>query len=358
MKTLAPFSSHRLRQRISTVYPAMTFLSPPSLTSSSCSMIKSRSEENLSKLNECMENMDEDVSEMFMECHQTDFRQEPELLRLLSDYFTTSKSVSELCESLRKCLERAEHEECFMLDEALRDFEEEKNGCSGLLEASFRKTFRDLSKLNDLCTSCNSVDGDCDGDFLRKLQICHRDLAEMIVKLESTMKEIERKLRRVRGKRAVVTAAIIAPVIALVTVSKIVAGIFGSVPVGEVATFAASKWKKSTATLKREKTAVTSMERATMVALKEVERISRLVSGLEAVERSIRATAEFAVKKRSPVAVAMGEMERERKRLKSTLVDLDRETGRCDGFVVFGRTLAKGKIFEFLSCGEKSSNSN
>ncbi|CAN7014063.1 unnamed protein product [Brassica oleracea var. botrytis] len=295
---------------------------------------------------------------MFMECHQTDFRQEPELLRLLSDYFTTSKSVSELCESLRKCLERAEHEECFMLDEALRDFEEEKSGCSGLLEASFRKTFRDLSKLNDLCTSCNSDDGDCDGDFLRKLQICHRDLAEMIVKLESTMKEIERKLRRVRGKRAVVTAAIIAPVIALVTVSKIVAGIFGSVPVGEVATFAASKWKKSTATLKREKTAVTSMERATMVALKEVERISRLVSRLEAVERSIRATAEFAVKKRSPVAVAMGEMERERKRLKSTLVDLDRETGRCDGFVVFGRTLAKGKIFEFLSCGEKSSNSN
>ncbi|KAG2287673.1 hypothetical protein Bca52824_047277 [Brassica carinata] len=47
-----------------------------------------------------------------------------------------------------------------------------------------------------------------------------------------------------------------------------------------------------------------------MVALKEVERISRLVSRLEAVERSIRATAEFAVKKRSPVAVAMGEMER------------------------------------------------
>ncbi|KAF3553226.1 hypothetical protein F2Q69_00010751 [Brassica cretica] len=100
------------------------------------------------------------------------------------------------------------------------------------------------------------------------------------------------------------------------------------------------------------------MERATMVALREVERISRLVSRLEAVERSIRATAEFAVKKRSPVAVAMGEIERERKRLKSTLVDLDRETGRCDGFVVFGRTLDKGKIFEFLSCGEKSSNSN
>ncbi|XP_033146535.1 UPF0496 protein At3g57100-like [Brassica rapa] len=349
MKTLAPFSSHRLRQRISTVYPAMTFLSPPS-----SSMIKSRSEENLSKLNDCMENMDDDVSEMFMECHQTDFRQDPELLRLLSDYFTTSKSVSELCESLRKCLERAQHEECFVLDEALRDFEEEKNG---LLEASFRKTFRGLSKLTDLCRGCNSDDdGECDV-FSGKLQVCHRDLAEMIVKLESTMKEIERKLRRVRGKRAVVTAAIIAPVIALVTVSKIVAGIFGSVPVGEVATFAASKWKKSTATLKREKTAVTSMERATMVALKEVERISRLVSRLEAVERSIRVTADFAVKKRSPVAVAMGEMERERKRLKSTLVDLDRETGRCGGFVEFGRRLAKGKIFEFLSCGEKSSNS-
>ncbi|CAN7057044.1 unnamed protein product [Brassica rapa subsp. trilocularis] len=64
------------------------------------------------------------------------------------------------------------------------------------------------------------------------------------------------------------------------------------------------------------------MERATMVALKEVERISRLVSRLVAMERSIRVTAEFAIKKRSSVAVAMGGMEREKKRLKSTLVDL------------------------------------
>ncbi|CAH8322883.1 unnamed protein product [Eruca vesicaria subsp. sativa] len=345
MKTLAPFSSHRLRQRISTVYPtAMTFLSRPS---SSTSIIKSRSEENLTKLNECMDNMDDDVSKMFMECHQTDFRHDPELLRLLNEYFTTSKSVTSLCESLRKCLEKAEHDECFLLDETLRDFEEEKNGCAGLLEASFRKTVIDLRKFNE---NGVVVVGD---DFLEKVQICHQDLAEMIVKLEATMKEIDKKLRRVRGKRAVITAAIIAPVIALATVSKIVAGIFGSVPVGEVTNFAASKWKKSTATLKREKTAVTSMERATMVALKEVERIGRLVSRLEAVERSIRVTADFAVKKRSSVAVAMGGMERERKRLKSTLVDLDRETGRCDGFVEFGRTLAKDKIFEFLSCGEK-----
>ncbi|KAG5399841.1 hypothetical protein IGI04_014448 [Brassica rapa subsp. trilocularis] len=244
MKTLVPFSSHRLRQQISIVYPAMTFLSPPS-----SSMIKSRSEENLSKLNDCMENMDDDVSEMFMECHQTDFRSSPQ--RLLH------------------------HEQ--VRQRALRVSE----------EVSGESTTRGVLRVRRGVAGCNSDDdGECDV-FSGKLQVCHRDLAEMIVKLESTMKEVERKLRRVRGKRAVVTAAIIAP----------------------------------------------------------------------AVERSIRVTADFAVKKRSSVAVAMGEMERERKRLKSTLVDLDRETGRCGGFVEFGRRLAKGKIFEFLSCGEKSSNS-
>ncbi|KAF8091422.1 hypothetical protein N665_0445s0010 [Sinapis alba] len=321
----------------------MTFLSR---SSSSSMMIKSRSEENLSKLSECMDNMDDDVLKMFMECHQTDFRQDPELLRLLSDYFTTSKSVTELCESLRECLERAEHDECFLIDETLRDFEEEKNGYGGLLEASFRKTFRQLSKLGSDCDVIS-------GEFLRKLEMCHRELGKMIVKLESTMKGIDKKLRRLRGGRAVVAAAILAPVIALVTVGEILAGICVPVPVEAVSNFAASRWRESSETLKREKTAVTSMERATMVALKEVEKMSRLVSRLEAVERSIRLTADIAVNKRSSVAFAMGGMEEERKKLKSTLVDLDRETGRCDGFVEFGRRLTRDKIFEFLSCGEK-----
>ena len=90
-------------------------------------------------------------------------------------------------------------------------------------------------------------------------------------------------------------------------------------------------------------------------ALKEVEKMSRLVSMLEAVERSIRLTVDIAVNKRSSVAFAMGGMEEELEKLKSTLVDLDRETGRCDGFVQFGRTLTRDRIFEFLSCGEKRS---
>ena len=41
------------------------------------------------------------------------------------------------------------------------------------------------------------------------------------------------------------------------------------------------------------------MERATMVALKEVEKISRLVSRLEAVKRSVRAIADFVVAQRN-----------------------------------------------------------
>ena len=165
------------------------------------------------------------------------------------------------------------------------------------------------------------------------------------------MKDIDKKLRRLRGGRAVVAAAMIT----LVAVGKIVAGIFVPVPVEAVTNFAASRWRESSETLKREKTAVTSMERETMVALKEVEKMSRLVSMLEAVERSIRLTVDIAVNKRSSVAFAMGGMEEELEKLKSTLVDLDRETGRCDGFVQFGRTLTRDRIFEFLSCGEKRS---
>ncbi|KAF3576572.1 hypothetical protein DY000_02032507 [Brassica cretica] len=137
------------------------------------------------------------------------------------------------------------------------------------------------------------------GYFPGKLQICHQDLAKMILKLMSTIKEINKKLRCVHGRRTVVTAAIISLVIALVTVSKIAAVIFGYLPVEAVTTFVASKWKKSTATLKQKKTVVSSMERATMVALKEVEKISRLVSRLEAVKRSVRVIADFVVAQRN-----------------------------------------------------------
>ncbi|CAH8277311.1 unnamed protein product [Arabidopsis lyrata] len=103
------------------------------------------------------------------------------------------------------------------------------------------------------------------------------------------------------------------------------------------------------------KTNMSSMERETIVALKQMEKNSNLVSRLETVEGSICLTAKFAVKKRSWVIVAMVEMEEERKRLKSTLVDLDRETGMCHCCALFGRTVALEKITEFLSRGDKNS---
>ncbi|CAL9224557.1 unnamed protein product [Arabidopsis halleri] len=56
---------------------------------------------------------------------------------------------------------------------------------------------------------------------------------------------------------------------------------------------------------------MSSMERETIVALKQMGKNSNLVSRLETVEESIRVTADFAVKKRSSVIVAMGEVEEE-----------------------------------------------
>ncbi|CAN8255996.1 unnamed protein product [Cochlearia groenlandica] len=348
------FSSRHLRQRISTVYPSM-FLLSPSRSSSSISggmKVRSKSEENLQKLNDCMENMDDDVAKLFMEYHQTDLGRDPDLISLLNDYFSTSKSVSDLCDSLRNSLESLQRRECLTIDEALLDFAAEKLRYGGSVsDASFRKTVADLRNLDGEKSDRDFLDA----DFLRRTQICLEDLAAMIAKLEKTMKRIEKKLRRVRGIRGIVAAAILAPLIALIVAFKFVAGIFGSVPLDPLTNLAAWSWKKSTASLKREKTAVTTMERGTMVALKEIEKISRLVYKLETVERSVRATADYALKKRSYVVVAMDVMETKRRRLESTMVDLDKETCKCNEFANFGRNLAREKIIDFLSCGEISS---
>ncbi|XP_010419440.1 PREDICTED: UPF0496 protein At3g57100-like [Camelina sativa] len=354
----------RRRQPISTVYPTptMSFLSPPLTTTTTSTigantttrgMLRSRSEDNIKKLGDCMDNMDEDVSKLFVEFQQTDLREDPELFRLLNKYFSTSKSVSHLCESLKTCLERAEKKDYNLIDEALSNFHEEQLSYRGLMEASFRKTFSDLRNFNDF--DDHNLDY-C--EFLSKLQSCHEELAKMIVELEKTMKRIDKKLRRVRGRRAIgaiVTAALLAPVIVAIFISKTVAGGFGLVPLEALSSFVASRWKRSTEALKLQKTAMSSMERGTTVALKEVEKITKLVSRLESVEKSIRVATEFAVKKRDSMAVAMREVEEERKSLKLTFLELDRETGQCDGFAQFGRTVALEKMTEFLSRGQKSS---
>ncbi|XP_010424327.1 PREDICTED: UPF0496 protein At3g57100-like [Camelina sativa] len=348
-----PFLSLILRRRqpISTVSPTMSFVSSSPTTTTTRGMLRSRSEDNIKKLGDCMDNMDEDVSKLFIEFQQTDLREDPELFHLLNKYFSTSKSVSHLCESLKTCLERAEKKDYNLIDEALSDFHEEQLSYGGLMEASFRKTFKCLRNFND---SSNHHDLDyC--EFLSKFQSCHEELAKMIVELEKTMKGVDKKLRRVRGRRAIVTAALLAPVIVAIFVSKIVAGIFGLVPLDALSSFVASRWKRSTEALKREKTAMSSMERGTTVALKEVEKITKLVSRLESVEKSIRVATEFAVKKRDLMAVAMREVEEERKSLELTFLELDRETGQCDGFAQFGRTVALEKITELLSRGQKSS---
>ncbi|XP_010472135.1 PREDICTED: UPF0496 protein At3g57100-like [Camelina sativa] len=351
----------RRRQPRSTVYPTptMSFLSPPPTTTTTTTstigntttrgMIRSRSEDNVKKLGDCMDNMDEDVSKLFIEFEQTDLREDPEMFHLLNKYFSTSKSVSHICESLNTCLERAEKKDYNLIDEALSDFQEEQLSYGGLMEASFRKTFRDLRNLNDF------DDPDLDYcEFLSKLHSCHEELAKTIVELEKTMKGIDKKLRRVRGRRAIVTAALLAPVIVAIFISKMVAGIFGLVPLDALSSFVAARWKRATEALKRQKTAMSSMERGTTVALKEVEKITKLVSRLESVEKSIRVAAESAVKKRYSMAVAMREVEEERKSLKLTVLELDKETRQCDGFAQFGRTVALEKITEFLSRGQKS----
>ncbi|KAG7566756.1 hypothetical protein ISN44_As10g032750 [Arabidopsis suecica] len=338
----------KFRKQISTAHPIlMTFSSPRHDSSSSTPPIgnhinggmglRSMSEESLNKLTDCINNMNEDVSKLYMECPETDFN--TELLNLLNDYFNTSGEVTELCKSLRKCLETAQHYECAFIEEALYDFEEEKRIYGGrlLLEASFRKTLGDLRSFSEF-------DYFNDGDLERKAMRCRDEIAHLIVKLNEMVKKIDEDLKRVRLRRAVVAVALLVPVIGLLA-TKLV----GGVPIESLTTYAASKWRKATKGLKMKKIAMVSMERGMTVALKEVEIIVKLVMRLRHVERLIREKAKFAVDKQFSVAEVMGGMEKEQKMMKSTLVDLDREAGRCDDLAQFGRNTARMKVVEFLS---------
>lgn len=348
-----------LRQRISTAHPfMMRLLSPRRCSSSSLPSIsshnnvgmglRSKSEESLNKLNDCINNMNEDVSKLYMEYSETDLRDHLELFNLLSDYFITSGEITELCKSLRKCLETAQDYECPLIDEALHDFEEEKRVYGegrSLSEASFRKTLQDLTSFNEIYYNSD------DEDLVRKSMICRDDIVDLIVKLVKMMKDIDKNLKRMRRVRAVVAVALLVPAIGLMAAKFVRSGQITEIR--SLTSYAALMWRKPTESLKMKKIVMVSMERGMRVALKEVEIIVKLVRRLRFVERLIRETAEFAVDKRSPVAEVMGGMEKEQEMMKSTIVDLGRETGRCDDFAQFGRNATRKKIVEFLSPDER-----
>ncbi|XP_010534149.1 PREDICTED: UPF0496 protein At3g57100-like [Tarenaya hassleriana] len=270
--------------------------------------ILAMSHDSLNKLTGCVDDMNEDVGKLLLSSER-DLPKNPNLFNLISDFFKTNTELSVLCEALKKCLEKAHRGETLVLGD-LSDLMEEQRVSGG--EGSFSKTLQNQRSFKKF-----SADDPFAGDFTRLFKNCHGDLVKMIEKLNQTTKKLNRKLRRVSIALliAAVATVVISAVVIGVTVAPPVLAASGAavsfVPMGSLGLFISSMWQKSRNVLKRQKAAISSMERGTCLALSEVAKITVLVNQLEDVVKSMEETMETAAEKNSLLKSAMKEVEKE-----------------------------------------------
>ncbi|XP_010556076.1 PREDICTED: UPF0496 protein At4g34320-like, partial [Tarenaya hassleriana] len=162
--------------------------------------------------------MNEDVRKLFLSS-ETDLRKNSDLLHLVTDFFNSNTELSLLCESLKKCLEKADLGET-LVRETLSGFKEER-GEKGILS----KTLQNIRSFKDF-----SSDDPFAGEFTKLFKSCHGDLVKVIGKLTQTTKKLNRKLRRISLRRRVSITLLIAAV-ATVVISAVVIGVTVAPPV-------------------------------------------------------------------------------------------------------------------------------
>ncbi|XP_019057698.1 PREDICTED: UPF0496 protein At4g34320-like [Tarenaya hassleriana] len=251
--------------------------------------------------------------------------------------------LSLLCESLKKCLEKADLGET-LVRETLSGFKEER-GEKGILS----KTLQNIRSFKDF-----SSDDPFAGEFTKLFKSCHGDLVKVIGKLTQTTKKLNRKLRRISLRRRVSITLLIAAV-ATVVISAVVIGVtvappvfaalgavVSFVPMGPLGLFISSVWKKSRDALKRQKAAIDSIERGTFLALSEVAKIKVLVNQFEEVMKSME---------ESLLKLEVGEVEKEILTYRNVISVLRHEGQRCNQDARLSRDVARDRITKCL-CDE------
>ncbi|XP_010534304.1 PREDICTED: UPF0496 protein At3g57100-like isoform X2 [Tarenaya hassleriana] len=342
------------RKRRSSSSPSLSSRVPiqpqnPEPVSSNGLKIRSASYDSLSTLTGCIDTMNEDVRQLFLSSDR-DLRKNPDLLDLANDFFNTNAELYVLCESLKKSLGKADLGETLILH-ILSGFVEEKRE-----EGNFSKTLQNLRSFKDFTS-----DDPFAGEFTKLFKSCHADLVKVIGKLNLTTKKLNRKLRRIRRRRRVTITLFLAAV-ATVVISAVLVGVavappvlaalgaaVSFVPMGSLGVFISTVWLKSRNALKRQKAAITSMERGTCLALSEVAKISGLVNQFEDVMKSMEETVDSAAaEKKSRLEWAMGKVEKDLLTYRNVISVLRHEGGRCDQDARLSRDVARDKITQYL----------
>lgn len=289
----------------------------------------------------------QEVVKMILDCKR-DIWKNPELFRLVEEYFANSLHMLDFCTALEKCLNRTRNSQ-FIMRVALQQFEEENSETRD--GEKYLRTMEELKKFKDAGDPFTE-------EFFQILRKVHLGQLSMLQKLQFHKSKINKKLKSAKAWRKVsnvifvtafVTIIICSVVAAAVAAPPIAAALAGSasVPVGSVGKWFDSLWKRYQVALEKQGELITSMQVRTLVMISDLDSIRLLIDRLDIQIQSIMQSADFALRGDEAVRFGIEEIKKNMDIFMQSVEDLRQHASQCNEHITKGRTAILQKIIKY-----------
>ncbi|XP_010943147.1 UPF0496 protein 1 [Elaeis guineensis] len=312
--------------------------------------VRSLSFDSLRAVTGCLLEMNEEVVKVILEGKE-DIWKNPELFKLVEEYFENSLQTLDFCTALEKCLNKARDSQ-LIIHVALQRFEEEEEEV--VEEDCKKKYLRTIEELRHFKAAGDPFTE----EFFQVFQSVSRQQQSMLEKIKQRKNKLDKKLKSIKAWRKVssiifmaafATLIICSVVTAVVAAPHVAAALAAaaSIPVGSMGKWIDSLFKGYQQAVEGQKEILSSMQVRTYIVIKDLDSIRVLVDCLEAQINMLLDNADFALRDEEAVKFGIQEIKEKLEVFTKSIEDLRQQADRCSRDIGKARTVVLQKIIRY-----------
>ncbi|KAL3526691.1 hypothetical protein ACH5RR_011347 [Cinchona calisaya] len=288
--------------------------------------------------------------------NQKDIWKDPELYGLVNDYFENSLQSLDFCTALEGCLQRALRSQSIILL-ALQKFDEE-HAYPQTSNNLYPKTLQELANFR-------AAGDPFTQEFLSLFQQVYKQQLLMLEKLEAKMRNLDKKLRSMKGWRRVSNVIFVAAFVSVLVCSVVAAAITAppvvtalaaaaAAPLGSMGKWLDSIWSKCETDLKGQREVIFSMQIGSRFVISDLRTIRVLVEKLRTDIEALLKTADFGIKEDEAVVIVVGEIKKKVNGFMKIIHDLNDHADKCSRDIRRARAVILRRIINYSSSSNQS----
>lgn len=311
--------------------------------------------EALAEITGSFVDMNRDLVNVFLDT-KLDIWKNPDLSRLVREYFDNTDQTLEFCTVLEKCLKKA-MDGVVGAQITLNCFKEEDNDVAS--SGVDRKYNRTLEELRRFSTVIGGGGEEIFSDeFFKLFESVRNKHVAMLDGLGRLRQKLGKKLASTKTWRKVTSAIFIVSVIAILICSVVAASLAAppvaaalaaatSVPIGSLGKWVDSCWKSYDKAIKDQDKVVGGMQIGGLIVETDLENIKMLVDGMKNQIENLVAAAEFGLQgDEDAVRLSAEEIKRKVEEFREDVENLRKRCDRCIDDTRKARTVILKKVME------------